>query len=94
MLLCIALIVAGLSYVRPQWVRPFFVGLSLLAAPIGIIVGEIAMLAIFLAVFLPIGLFFRLVQRDALQLRLDKEAKTYWQTKAEPKDIASYYRRY
>ena len=66
----------------------------LAAAPIGMVVGEIAMLLIFLGVFLPISLIFRLIKRDALRLKVDKNATTYWQPKSEPKQVSSYYRRY
>ncbi len=93
-LFAIAVVIAGLAYVQPRWVRPIFVGLILLAAPIGMVVGELAMLLIYFTIFLPISLAFRLVRRDALQLRIDRSASTYWQPKTEPKDISSYYRRY
>lgn len=93
-LLSMACVVAVLAYLQPRMVRPLFVGLILLAAPIGMFVSELAMLLIYFAIFLPISLLFRIVRRDALQLRMDAEAKSYWQAKSEPKDIASYYRRY
>ncbi|MDX1925442.1 MAG: hypothetical protein SFV81_02925 [Pirellulaceae bacterium] len=89
-----AAVIAGLAWFRPQWVRPLFVGLILLAAPVGMIVGELAMLLIYFGIFLPISLLFRIARRDGLQLRIDRSAESYWQTKLEPKDIASYYRRY
>lgn len=93
-LLGIGSLIAFLANVQPRWVQPLFVGLVLVTAPIGMVVGELAMLLIYVGVFLPISLLFRLAHRDALQLRMDREAETYWQTKREPKDIASYYRRY
>jgi len=93
-LFVIACIVAGLSYLRPWLIRPLFIGLILITAPIGLVVGELAMLLIYFTIFLPISLLFRLVQRDALQLRIDRVRESYWQAKAEPKDVASYYRRY
>jgi hypothetical protein len=89
-----ACVIALLAYVQPRIVLPLFVGLILLAAPIGLIVGEIAMLLIYVAIFLPISLLFRLARRDALQLRIDRKTVSYWQAKNEPKDVASYYRRY
>ncbi len=84
------LAIAGLVY--PKAVKPAFLGLTIVAAPIGIVVGELAMLAMFFGVFLPIGLIFRIMKRDALQLRLDRQAKTYWQSKKQPRDVASYFR--
>lgn len=90
----IASVIAVLAYLQPRFVIPLFVGLILLTAPIGMIVGELAMLLIYVAIFLPISLLFRIARRDALQLRIDRTAKSYWQAKSEPKDIASYYRRF
>ena len=87
-------LVAILSFVWPPAVKPIFVGLMLVAAPIGMVVGEFAMLLIFLGIFLPISLIFRLKGRDALRLKIDKNAATYWQPKSEPKRVSSYYRRY
>ena len=90
----IASATAGVSYLQPRIVRPLFVGLILLTAPFGMIIGELAMLLIYFAIFLPISVLFRIVRRDALQLRIERERESYWRAKAEPKDIASYYRRY
>ena len=87
-------LLAGTSFVRPQALRPLFVGLILVTAPLGMIVGEIALLLIYFAIFFPISLLFRIARRDALQLKIDKTLETYWQSKSEPKDASSYYRRY
>ena len=90
----LAMVIACLAYMQPRIVQPLFVGLILLAAPTGMVVGELAMLLIYFVIFLPISLLFRLVRRDALQLRIDRGAESYWQAKPEPKNAASYYRRY
>lgn len=93
-LITIGIAIAILSFAMPSVVKPIFVGLMLAAAPIGMLVGELAMLLIFVGIFLPIGLGFRLIQRDALKLTIDKNARTYWQPKPTPENVASYYRRY
>ncbi len=93
-MLLVGSLVAVLSFVWPAAVKPIFVGLMLAAAPIGMVVGELAMLLIFLGVFLPISLIFRLMGRDALRLKVDRTATSYWQPKNEPKHVSSYYRRY
>lgn len=93
-MLLVGSLVAVLSFVWPAAVKPIFVGLMLAAAPIGMVVGELAMLLIFLGVFLPISLIFRLMGRDALRLKVDRTAASYWQPKSEPKQVSSYYRRY
>lgn len=81
-----------LSFVRPAAIKPLFVVLSLIALPIGMLIGELALITIFLLVFCPIGLFFRLTGRDPLQRHYDRSSSTYWQPKNRPRDLASYYR--
>ncbi len=76
----------------PLFVKPLFVGLILITVPIGIVVGELMLLLIFLAVFLPIGLIFRLAGRDALQLKLNRTTHSYWQPKQLSHSSRSYFR--
>jgi hypothetical protein len=85
---------ATVAWIRPRWLRPVFVGLMIAAAPIGMILGELSMLLIYFCVFLPIGIVFRLLRRDALQLRMNRNQETYWQSKTDPQELASYYRRF
>ena len=83
-------ITALTALARPVIVKPLFVGLTLITAPIGIVVGELTLLLIYLSVFLPIGLIFRLAGQDALQLNRNRTASTYWQ----PKQLSHSARRY
>lgn len=62
--------------------------------PIGLVIGEVAILSIYYAVFLPIGLVFRLCGRDTLQRSFDRQAASYWQSKERPKSAAQYYRQF
>jgi hypothetical protein len=87
----IGLALAVLGYVLPALVKPVFVGLTLITLPIGLVIGEIAMLLIYFGMFLPLSLMFRLVGRDALQVKTNRSASTYWHLKKQPKDTASYY---
>lgn len=90
----IGLVMAVLGYLLPAVVKPLFIGLTLVTLPIGLVLGEIATLLIFFGMFLPLGLLFRLVGRDALQVKINKSAKTYWHVKKQPKDTASYFHQY
>ena len=85
-------VLALVGYAWPRVVRPVFLALVVLSLPIGLVVGELALLLIFFGVFLPIGLCFRCIRRDGLQLKLDRMAATYWQAKAQPRGPATYYR--
>ena len=86
------LALAAAGWAAPQSLKWVFLGLTVLAAPIGMVIGELALLLIFFAVFLPIGLALRWTKGDPLQLKLDRQADTYWQPKPPPKNVASYYR--
>ena len=88
----IGLLIAIAAWVYPKAIAPLFVGLMLITAPIGMVVGELAMFLIYMTVFLPIGIFFRITSRDRLRLNLDRQATSYWRPKREPKSVACYYR--
>ena len=78
--------------VLPSALKLPFLGLTVVATPIGMVVGELAMMAIYFVVFLPLGLVFRIIKRDALQRALDRDGDSYWIPKKQPNNIASYYR--
>ena len=82
--------VGGLAW--PGAIKPIFIALMVLATPVGMVIGELAMLLIYFGVFLPIGIIFRLMNRDALQLMISRESESYWQTKRQVRNISSYYR--
>ena len=67
-------------------------GLSLVTIPIGMAVGELALATVFFAVLLPIGVVLRRAQPNFLQLKLDRQARSYWERKRAPGDAASYLR--
>ena len=63
-------ILAALGIAFPKVIKPVFLALTLVATPIGMAIGELSMLFIYYGVFLPIGLAFRLLRRDAAAERL------------------------
>jgi hypothetical protein len=87
-------LIAALGWLWPRSLTVPFVALGLLAWPIGRAVQELLLGLMFFAVFVPMGLAFRLLGRDALQRRFDPRAATYWQPKPQAKGAASYFRRW
>lgn len=77
---------------QPNRLRGIFLAMSIVATPIGLVIGELALLCIYFGVFLPIGLAFRILGRDALQRTIDRGRESYWEAKKQPRDAASYYR--
>src|SRR5579872_4757848 len=88
------LLLVVIAVIKPRLIKPLFLAASVAAMPIGLVVGELVLLLVFFGIFLPIGLIFRLIGRDALQRRLDRNAQSYWQPKAQPRDAGSYYRQF
>jgi hypothetical protein len=87
----VAIGLAGLVW--PRLMRPVFVGWMIAAFPIGWLVSHVLLGVLFVAVFVPIGLIFRLTGRDPL--RLKKVAReTYWTEKLAPTDSSQYFRQY
>jgi multisubunit Na+/H+ antiporter MnhG subunit len=78
--------------VRPQWLRPAFVGMMIVGFPIGVVVGEVLFAVVFFVVITPVALYFKLIGRDALERRIDKNAETYWKPRKQPSGPESYLR--
>jgi len=85
-------VVALLGWTVPAVIRPLYLGLTLLTAPIGLVVGELLMIVVYFGVVCPVGLLGKLVGRDRLQLRLKRTAKSCWEKKKRPTNVRSYYR--
>ena len=88
----VGLLAAGLAALQPQALRWPFVAATLIALPIGLVVGELILVVIYFVLFLPVSMVFRLLGRDSLERRIDRSAKTYWQPKAQPAGPESYFR--
>jgi hypothetical protein len=82
--------VSGLLW--PCTIRPLFVALMVLTAPIGWAVSNVLLTIVFLGLFTPMGLVFRILGRDAMKRGFDTESETYWQPKVMPADPARYLR--
>jgi hypothetical protein len=86
------LFIATLGLLAPVVLKPVFIGMQIIAIPIGIVVSEVAMLLIFFGVFLPFGLVFRMAKRDVLKKSFDNSKASYWEVKSQPVDVRMYYR--
>ena len=91
------LVVVGMAFGVVGWIRPsllkwIFIGLSVITFPIGFVLGEVIMLTIYSIAFVPVAVLFRCIRRDALQRKIDRSGKTYWQRKDPARSTKSYYR--
>lgn len=92
-----ALIGMGLGFlgiVAPGALRPFFLGMVLVSFPIGLVIGELILLMIFVGVFLPMALLFRITGRDVLRRRMTPESETFWVPRSAPRHVRRYFQQY
>lgn len=90
----LAPVVAVLGLVSPPAIRPLYIGLSVAAFPIGWVVGTVVMGLTYYILFTGIGMIFRVIGRDALGLRLDRTAPTYWIRRRPTTDSRRYFRQF
>jgi hypothetical protein len=60
----------------------------------GLVTSPVLMAVIYLVLFVPLALLFRLMGRDALRKRLDPAAATYWEEYPQVKEPLRYLRQY
>jgi hypothetical protein len=91
-----ALAVVGrvLGFVKPAWLRPAYIGLTVVTYPIGWVVSYVLMVAVYFLVFVPIAVVFRILGRDPLSRALDRQAKTYWMAYNPDRGMERYLRQF
>jgi hypothetical protein len=82
------------SRVDPRLVRPVYVGLMVVAAPIGLAISYLLMVLIYYGLFVPVGVVFRLAGRDPLNKHPDPKVPSYWHVRGAARPPASYLRLY
>jgi hypothetical protein len=87
-------IAALFSLVAPRANRVLYVGLTLLAFPIGFVLSYVIMGTLFFLIIGPIAVLFRLLGRDPMHRRYDRNASSYWQDAHPARDKESYFHQY
>jgi hypothetical protein len=86
---------AGLfSLVAPRANLPIYLGLTILAYPIGFVLSYVILGFLFYGMITPLGLFFRLTGHDPLHRRFDPQATTYWVDPRPRRSKESYFRQF
>jgi hypothetical protein len=89
-----ALTIGILGLAWPRGIKPIFIGWMALAYPIGWIVSRVILGALFYGLFTPVAWIFRMIGRDALGLRPQPQAATYWLPKSQAPDKSQYLRQF
>ena len=78
--------------VKPESVRPVFLGTMAATRPIGAIVSTVVLATVYLLVFTPIGIAMRALGYDPMRKRFDRSAPSYWTPHAESDEVGRYFR--
>ena len=89
-LLAVGVLAALIGLVYPKANKPLFIGLTLLAFPIGFVLSYVIMITLFFVIIAPIGILMRLAGRDPMEREIDPNAESYW-TPAKPAPPNSRY---
>ena len=83
-----------LSRISAKFLKPVYVGLMVISFPIGWVISHLVMVLFFFGVITPVGLVFRLLGRDALHRKWDRQAESYWVKYPRPDSVKRYFRQF
>lgn len=90
----VGFIIFASSMISFRLTRMIYVALVAVTFPIGLVV-SFTLLAIFYFLLLaPVGLFFRLIGRDALGRKFDPTADSYWLQRNPPEKPERYFQQF
>lgn len=82
------------SLLYPRANLPIYLGLTILAYPIGFVLSYVIMGALFFGLIAPVALFFKLTGRDPMHRRYDPDATSYWTDARPAREKATYFRQF
>ncbi|MBN1360058.1 MAG: hypothetical protein JW993_05680 [Sedimentisphaerales bacterium] len=74
--------------------RYIYVVMTALTLPIGFVVSLLLMSVFYFGLITPIGLVFRLIGRDVLHRRFDRDAPSHWVDHRQTADMERYFQRF
>jgi Saxitoxin biosynthesis operon protein SxtJ len=90
----LAVTIGPLGLTRPRRVRLIYVGWMVLAFPIGWTISQIMLAVMFIGLFAPIGLVFRLLGRDPLHRTRRPLQESFWAPKPQSADLRRYFKQF
>ena len=83
-----------LAFVQPRLLLPLYVALMVVAFPIGFVISNVILLALYFGLFTPFSMVFRLIGRDSMKRKFEPEAESYWIDRTDNKPVAQRFRQY
>ncbi len=82
-----------LSFIRPV-ARLLYILWMGIGITMGLVTQPIILAVVFLVLITPVGLIFKLIQRDTMKRKLDRSASSYWEEYKETDDPATYVKQF
>jgi hypothetical protein len=82
------------TLILPKLARIIYVVMVALAFPIGMVLSFVLMALFYYLILTPIGLVFRLMGRDLLDLKYKKTAESYWVKRRPPQNLKRYFHQF
>jgi len=89
-----AAVVPAVGWAVPGFMRIVYVGLSVVAYPIGLTVSFVVLAVVYYGVITPIGLVMRLFGRDSMYRRFEGQAESYWVPHRPVDSVKRYFRQF
>ena len=90
----LAFLAGSFSLVYPKANLPIYLGLTIVAYPIGFVLSYVILGSLFYLMLAPVGLFFRLTGRDLLNRRFEEGRESYWLDARPERPKESYFRQF
>ena len=87
-----AILVSSLLSLRLT--RVIYLGFILVTLPIGLLVSFLLLAIFYFGILTPLALMFRLIGRDTLHRKFDRDAESYWITHRQPDNLDRYYNQF
>lgn len=78
----------------PRIGRLVYIAWMGLGVTMGLFTQPVVLLLAFVLFFIPIALVFKILGRDLMKRKIDKDAKSYWEDYEESDDAASYFKQH
>ena len=82
------------SFVSPRAARILYIGLTLVAMPIGMVVSLVLLAGFYFLLLAPLAIVFRLMGRDPLHRRFDPTAESYWVPHRPSETMERYFHQF
>ena len=89
-----AVVVPVIGWIIPAFMRLIFVGMSIVAWPIGFVVSHVVLALVYYVVLTPIGLGMRLFGYDPMARRPDPDGTSRWVERDGARPAESYFRQF